>query len=644
MPVFQLILTSDTINEGREKINVAFSATTGLWSGSTGFQSLIYNNGTGNIASGDYAIATGSGSTASGDVSFTQGIGNLASGVASHAEGGVLISTIFIGTSATTFSAHAEGVGTLASGIGSHAEGGATTASGNGSHAEGGLTIASGIYSHAEGNSTIASGSTSHAEGNGTIAQGNGSHSEGGFTTAFGSNSHAEGQSTSANGIASHAQGRRTIADGNYSFAGGKGGELLPSFEPILAEGETSFAFYHQDATTFPNFGVRADYSVILGGRNHFIGDSLNISSCILGGENNSIQNTNLGFGSAASVILGGRDNVIDSDLEDDTFCSAIISGENNIIDGNGKNSVILGGNDNRITSQNSAILAGSDHQITTLNAVILGGFRNIIPNSRNNSIIAGQNVVSRSANTFSMGFAFIGPPSVNNNTIALNYTDGSLYYNGSLNSGGADYAEFFEWNDGNPLNENRVGYFVSLQGNGIEINNYNIIGIISSNPSVAGDSAELKWNDIFQKDEWGNNLQEKFEVYEIEKDNQNFKIYIDENRNVYTEPPSFDNLLGELYFDDISNKKLIEVGYSNKINPLYNKNQSYIPRRERPEWSTVGLLGKLHVRTAESITGSTISANSDGMAINGSDYHVLKQITDFNEDKGYGVVQILFK
>lgn len=87
MPVFQLILTSDTINQGREKINVAFSATTGLWSGSTGFQSLIHNNGTGNIASGDYAISTGSGNTASGDVSFTQGIGNLASGDYSFAGG-----------------------------------------------------------------------------------------------------------------------------------------------------------------------------------------------------------------------------------------------------------------------------------------------------------------------------------------------------------------------------------------------------------------------------------------------------------------------------------------------------------------------------------------------------------------------------
>jgi hypothetical protein len=87
MPVFQLILTSDTINQGREKINAAFSATTGLWSGSTGFQSLIHNNGTGNLASGDYAIATGSGTTASGDFSFSEGIETISQGINSHTSG-----------------------------------------------------------------------------------------------------------------------------------------------------------------------------------------------------------------------------------------------------------------------------------------------------------------------------------------------------------------------------------------------------------------------------------------------------------------------------------------------------------------------------------------------------------------------------
>jgi hypothetical protein len=66
------------------------------------------------------------------------------------------------------------------------------------------------------------------------------------------------------------------------------------------------------------------------------------------------------------------------------------------------------------------------------------------------------------------------------------------------------------------------------------------------------------------------------------------------------------------------------------------------IPRKERQEWSPIGLLGKLHVRTSEQITGPKISVDSNGMAINGTDYHVLKSIKDY--DGNYGIVQVLFR
>jgi len=88
MPTFQLVLTSDTINEGRIKINNAFSATTGLWSGSTGFQSLIHNNSTGNVANGTYAIAGNSGNIAGGVNSTVFGNNNSSTGLASFVGGG----------------------------------------------------------------------------------------------------------------------------------------------------------------------------------------------------------------------------------------------------------------------------------------------------------------------------------------------------------------------------------------------------------------------------------------------------------------------------------------------------------------------------------------------------------------------------
>ena len=102
---------------------------------------------------------------------------------------------------------HAEGFRTTASGNFSHAEGIDTTAEGNGSHAEGSGSDARGMYSHAEGEETNAGGRSSHAEGTYAYAQGNFSHAEGDNTEAIGDDSHAEGYRTRTSNSAEHAEG-----------------------------------------------------------------------------------------------------------------------------------------------------------------------------------------------------------------------------------------------------------------------------------------------------------------------------------------------------------------------------------------------------------------------------------------------------
>jgi trimeric autotransporter adhesin len=693
MPVFQLILTSDTINEGRIKINNAFSATTGLWSGGTGFQSLIHNNGTGNIASGDYAIATGSGNTASGDFSFVQGTGNLASGIASHAEGGIAFMSpnfFYVGTSATTYNAHAEGLGTLASGISSHAEGTFTSAINDGDHSEGFGTTASGGNSHAEGISTTASGNASHAEGNQTVASGNTSHAEGFLTTASGGNSHAEGSQTTASGSASHAegtnttasgeyshaeghttiasgnyshaQGSLTTASGNYSFAGGRGNGGSSN---IISNGDTSFAFYRQ--TTATPRGANADFSAILGGQNHYISSDSN-GSVILGGEGNII----------ATSFLNKSDNFI-------------VGSVNSTINSSNR-SVILGGGSNIINPANNFLNSDSS-SISSVGSVIRSGGYNIlfsafnceIPDGFNNSIVIGRGAKVRAftGNTayFTIGWQTGIPPYTpdeSNNTFSIEMQTGIVRSQGSFVPGsGADYAEYFEWLDKNPLNEDRVGYFVSLSGEVIEKGNYNLLGVVSSNPAIVGDASSLSWNNMWLKDEFGryeilehfvyrynlsylsgftgNTLtemaQKEFYLIKYEMLLKLFEkgiisveppldvdIYLSELPNPY-------NMEGTLYTGDTSNFTFVRYGKVYYPNPVFKPGSTYIPREERSEWSPIGLLGKLHVRTSETITGTTVSANSDGTAINGPDYHVLKQVLEYSGSSvGYGVVQILFK
>jgi hypothetical protein len=131
-------------------------------------------------------------------------------------------------------------------------------------------------------------------------------------------------------------------------------------------------------------------------------------------------------------------------------------------------------------------------------------------------------------------------------------YGDGNGKCDGSWTGGGADYAEYFEWADGNQNNEDRRGVSVSLIGNKIKIaeQGENIIGVISGNPSIVGDAAWNKWS--------GKHLKDDFGSYILDKEG---------NRT---------------------------------LNPNYDENVEYVPREKRKEWSVVGLMGKLRIKKGQ--------------------------------------------
>ena len=73
---------------------------------------------------------------------------------------------------------------------------------------------------------------------------------------------------------------------------------------------------------------------------------------------------------------------------------------------------------------------------------------------------------------------------------------DGDAICDSGFTGSGADYAEMFEWNDGNPNNEDRRGYTVSLINNKIKIaeEGDTVIGVVSVRPSMLG-NVGLQWN-----------------------------------------------------------------------------------------------------------------------------------------------------
>lgn len=210
-------------------------------------------------------------------------------------------------------------------------------------------------------------------------------------------------------------------------------------------------------------------------------------------------------------------------------------------------------------------------------------------------------------------GDAFIigkGTKRSSSNAFRVTYA-GKPYALSSMNTSGADYAEFFEWLDSNSNNEDRRGYFVTLDGDKIKIaepGDY-VLGIISALPAVIGNSDE-NWRGRYVLDEFGGFITEEFE-YEEE---------------------IVDKETGEI-------KTVIKTGTRYKENPEYNPTLPYVQREDRPEWDTVGMMGVLAVRDDGTCQINGYCQVSEGGVATASEngYRVIKRVNEH-------VVKVVFR
>ena len=184
----------------------------------------------------------------------------------------------------------------------------------------------------------------------------------------------------------------------------------------------------------------------------------------------------------------------------------------------------------------------------------------------------------------------------------------GVVYSKGAYNSTGADYAEFAEWADGNPNNEDRRGYFVTFdEEKTTMIRKANagdyVLGIVSGNPCIIG-NADEGWLGKYIFDEFGSIVYEDVEVEET---------YTDETGEEKT--------------------RIVKVN-TYKINPEYDATREYIHREKRKEWAAIGWIGVLSVRDDNTCTAGGYCKVTDGgiatAAERGIDtYRVLERVTD---------------
>ena len=187
----------------------------------------------------------------------------------------------------------------------------------------------------------------------------------------------------------------------------------------------------------------------------------------------------------------------------------------------------------------------------------------------------------------------------------------GRCYGSQAFGSSGADYAEYFEWLDGNPDNEDRRGKFVTLDGEYIRVatseDDY-ILGVISATPSIVGDVHSEAWKDMYKRDVFGERITETVTVPETV---------------------------------DKKTKKTIPEHTETRwiLNPEYDSSKGYLSRDERQEWAAVGLMGKLIVTDDGSCqVNGYCSVSSNGTATaSDSGYRVMKRIDDTH-------IKILFR
>ncbi|AGE52761.1 Chlorovirus glycoprotein repeat domain-containing protein [Paramecium bursaria Chlorella virus CZ-2] len=168
---------------------------------------------------------------------------------------------------------------------------------------------------------------------------------------------------------------------------------------------------------------------------------------------------------------------------------------------------------------------------------------------------------------------------------------DGQIYASSNVISTSADYAEFFEWEDGNPMSEDRRCKTVTLVDDGKiriarpEDDPLEIFGIVSAHPTIIGDAAWNEWS--------GKYIRNKF-------------------------------------------------GDKTILNPEYDPTAGYISREDRKEWDPVGLVGKLRVLPDQKVNPSwrflrTITSD-DGIAheyllTSGVNSNVMTELTSLKSE-----------
>ena len=388
---------------------------------------------------------------------------------------------------------------------------------------------------------------------------------------------------------------------------------------------------------TYAKRSIYGDRTISLGAKSD---SKLGSGSVVIGGRNNSATG-DYGSVSGGSTNEAGNNCFVGGGVGNkagQAFMSAIVGGQSNKMQED--YSAIAGGDGNTVNGRYSFIGGGSFNETRENFSAVLGGYRNIASGMASCAAGDGNNASNHSSfavghyskimksgghSSNQIGDAFVIGNGTGSSTLsnALRVTYlGDILGTKAFQSSGADYAEFIKpWADGNPDNEDRVGYFVTIKNGYLHKANEGdyITGITSGNPSVVGNADE----DYY---------------WRYERDNFNRIVMEDVPETVQATDDE-----GKPLFDEETHEPImVETGNiipnaRMKLAKDYDPSlqESYVERKDRKEWDYVGMLGVLPVRDDGScIPGQFCKSKNGGIATFAAErsidtYMVLERISD---------------
>lgn len=457
------------------------------------------------------------------------------------------------------------------------------------------------VMNHDDTNTNVASGNYSVALGYGTKAAGQGALAAGYSQTA--GNVMAGENTVCCIGRATgtgpfKATGDNSIAIGASTSASSKGATYANS----IAIGSNVLAS-NTGAIIVGSFGTSSGtYSMAIGSSNTAAGyGSIAIGS---NAYSEGSYATSIGYlskaGNQGAIACGQRTNATA------TGSIAIGYGTDNtsLLTASGVGSTAIGYStpDNQIISSGTnSVAIGTGAKAASTSSIAFG--YNVNSGVENQTALGKYNIAQTSADETKYGLIFgNGTADARANAFTLDWTGNATFAGTVTSASGADYAEYFEWKDGNVNSEDRVGYIVTLDGDKIVKAKAgdDILGIISGCATVIGDNAEWNWQGRFERDEFGRIIYDQVEQF-IDTPDPDWEPNPEKPDE---EVPMIKKSLG--YFP------------VPRENAAYDPTKEYANRSNRPEWDTVGMMGKLYVRddgTAAINDYVTVSATTDGVA-----------------------------